>query len=211
MGAPSLSQSATETLSDISVAITFLFGTVFLIAWIVEVNAKSEKWKGRATVLMVLTIVGAAGEMFGTLGEFVLSKHLQTISDARIVKLTASRTLTDAQIGVVIRKLKVFAGQEFNITPYWTNKESLDLCKRIDTALVGAGWKYTPPANGTMLMGGVVGVLVVADSQSDAKVLNAARLLVSSLNEEGISAELTTQHIDPKPSNKLDVEVGTKS
>jgi hypothetical protein len=88
MGAlSSLSKSATLACWWISVISTFGFGTLFLVSWLSEEFAQSEKWKKRRKLLIALAIVGVAGEQIGTIAEFALSQHLQTIEENRIAHL----------------------------------------------------------------------------------------------------------------------------
>jgi hypothetical protein len=88
MGAlSSLSKSATVICSYVFVFATVGFGTLFLLSWIAEEFAKSEKWKKRRTWLLIFAIIGCAGEQTFTVAEFAASQHLQTIDDAEIAKL----------------------------------------------------------------------------------------------------------------------------
>jgi hypothetical protein len=99
----SLSKSATLVFWYISIGSTFAFGTLFLVAWFSEEFAKSEKWKARRNLLIVLAIIGVAGEQIATLAEFVFSEHLQTIDDSEIAGLTArvSGTFTPEQMSLL--------------------------------------------------------------------------------------------------------------
>ncbi len=77
MGAlSSLSKSATVICSYLFVFATVGFGTLFLLSWIAEEFAKSEKWKKRRTWLLIFAIIGCAGEQFFTVAEFKASQHL---------------------------------------------------------------------------------------------------------------------------------------
>jgi hypothetical protein len=98
MGA--LSKSATVVLWYVSVAATFGFGSIFLFGWLSEEFATSEKWRARKKALIIIAIIGVAGEQLATLSEFVFSEHLQTIDDNQIERLekkNAWQHLTEKQ------------------------------------------------------------------------------------------------------------------
>jgi hypothetical protein len=128
----------------------------------------------------------------------------------RLKQRFADRKLTDAQAKKMTDKLRSFAGQEFDVTPYWETKESMGIANRIVDVLVRAGWKYTPPKQSGMMLGGVTGVLVYVHPSAPVSVRNAADALVSILNNQDIVSEIRQQN----PANPLDVKlhlnVGTK-
>src|SRR5271157_3243699 len=99
----SLSKSATLMFWYLSVGSTFAFGTLFLVAWLSEEFAKSEKGKARRNVLIILAIIGVGGEQIATLAEFAFSEHLQTIDDSEIGELTArvGGTFTPEQMSLL--------------------------------------------------------------------------------------------------------------
>src|SRR5258708_39786289 len=80
----SLSKSTALICWYVSVFAVVGFGTLFLLSWLTEEFAQSEKWRRRRTALMILAIVGCAGEQLGTLAEFAFSAHLQTIDEKEI-------------------------------------------------------------------------------------------------------------------------------
>ena len=125
-----------------------------------------------------------------------------------LAKLQAPRSLTDEQATRIIAKLKPFAGQQFKVTAFWDIKESLSCGSNIYHASWG-GVEIFKPVSGTVLLGGVVGVLVYVNPRADGKTKDAANSLASALNIEGISAELRAENADP--NNIININVGTKS
>jgi hypothetical protein len=122
----------------------------------------------------------------------------------------ADRTLTDAQVHAIADKVKLFAGQEFEVTTYWDLKESMAISNRIYDALTLAGWKYLKPERGEALMGGVAGVLVYVHPAAGEQTKKAAAALISALNEESIAAEPRAQNDPANPTNKIHLNIGTK-
>jgi hypothetical protein len=209
----SLSKSATVAFWYISVISTFGFGVLFLFGWLSEEFATSEKWKARRKCLIILAVIGVAGEQVSTIAEFAFSEHLQTISDKEVKNLQsrlADRQLTDAQLSRIARKLKSFAGQEFKITAYWDVKESLKIANRIYAALIGAGWTFIPPKSATFLMAGSVGVLVWTHPGASESTKKAAAALISALNQEDTASEPREQNPANPRSDEIELSVGTK-
>jgi hypothetical protein len=128
----------------------------------------------------------------------------------RLKQRLADRTLTDAQAVAIERKLRAFAGQEFDFTPYWDTKESIAIANRIADLLNGAGWKYIPPTKSGFMLGGVTRVLVHVHPNAPAKVTSAAGALVSALNEQRIVSEIRYGNTADPPDSKLHLYVGTK-
>jgi hypothetical protein len=85
----SLSRSATIVGWDISVVWTLAFGALFLFGWLCEEFAQSERWRAYRRLFLTLAIVGVIGEQLGTVAEFVLSAHLETIDEMSIASLSA--------------------------------------------------------------------------------------------------------------------------
>jgi|SRR5579862_312120 len=83
----SLSKSATLVCWYAAVFAAVGFGTLFLVSWLAEEFAQSDKWKRRRTFLLIMAIIGCAGEQLATVAEFAFSEHLQTISDKDLAKL----------------------------------------------------------------------------------------------------------------------------
>jgi hypothetical protein len=122
----------------------------------------------------------------------------------------ADRTLTDAQIVLIVSKLKIFAGQEFDITPYWDLKESMAITNRIFGALNLAGRKFIPPKQSGFLIGGLAGVFVYVHPAASQETRNSADSLVSALSEQGIASELRLENPANPVENVLHLSVGTK-
>jgi hypothetical protein len=123
----SLSKSATVVFWYISIVSTFSFGVVFLVAWLSEEFAASDKWKARRNLLIVIAIIGVAGEQVATLAEFALSEHLQTIE--------AGRSLSAAQEQAIAKDCAQFSGRVIFITSYSGDTEALRVGLQIKDAL----------------------------------------------------------------------------
>ena len=132
------------------------------------------------------------------------------LARVKIEQRLADRKLTDAQVAVIVDKLKVFADQEFEVTPYWELREPMATANRIADALTLAGWKYIPPKSAEVLLGGVAGVLVYVHPSASERTKKAADSLVSALTKEGIASELRGLNDPKNPTNKLHLNVGTK-
>ena len=128
----------------------------------------------------------------------------------KIEERLADRSLTDAQLTAIADKVKPFSGQEFLITTYWDLKEPLSIANRIYAALNRAGWKYIKHERGSVLLGGMAGVLVYAHPAAEERTKKAAVSLVSALTTEGIASELREQNDPNNPNNRLYLNVGTK-
>jgi hypothetical protein len=118
----SLSSPATTVCWYVAVACTFAFGTLFLVSWLSEEFATSEKWKKRRKLLITLAIVGVAGEQIGTIAEFAFSEHLQTLSNQDILaakqelnRLAPRAWLINEGAKNIDAKLRPFSGQRVAI------------------------------------------------------------------------------------------------
>jgi hypothetical protein len=129
---------------------------------------------------------------------------------ARLTQRMADRTLTDEQLWRIVGKLRAFAGQEFDVTPYWDSKESMSIANRIEPALAAAGWKYAPPERSGFMLGGVMGVLVYVHPAAPDNTKQAANTLVDALNAEGIVAEIRNPSPKDPVDKKLHLNVGSK-
>jgi hypothetical protein len=118
--------------------------------------------------------------------------------------------LTDAQVKSISDAVRPFAGQEFDVTPYWDITESLAIANRIAGALVAGGWKYVAPEKSGFMLGGIPGVQVWTHPTADDKVKRAALSLLMVLNREGIESVAKTQNSANPPDSKLHLIVGSK-
>jgi hypothetical protein len=129
---------------------------------------------------------------------------------AAITAELADRTLTDEQVKSIADKLKFYAGQEYDITPYRDSKESVGIAERIFLALRLAKWKFLP-SKAIGLFGGVVGVQVWRHPDADEQTKAAAAGLVAALLHEGIQAELQVQNSENNPKHSIiSLNVGAK-
>jgi len=129
---------------------------------------------------------------------------------ATLTTRLADRTLTGEQITRIGKKVSAYAGQEFDVTPYWDLKESLSIANRIALALIEGKWKYAPPDNQGFMLGGTAGVQVWLHPDAPDKVKQAATALVSALNAEGIDTEIRQQNPKNPVDSKIHLNVGTK-
>jgi hypothetical protein len=134
----------------------------------------------------------------------VLVEH---VADA---KRFGPRTLDEAQQTRIISLLKPFAGQEYEVVPYWDLKESYGFASSLHEILTRAGWTYVKPETAVFLPGGVEGVQVYVRPEADERARGAAVALVAALTNEGIAAE-PRQIINPEhPTDRVHLNVGTK-
>src|SRR5882762_6778934 len=75
----SLTKSATLEGWYVSLFAGVAFAALFLFSWLSEEFAQSEKWKKRRRLLLILAIIGCAGEQCAAFAEFAFSEHLQTL------------------------------------------------------------------------------------------------------------------------------------
>lgn len=128
----------------------------------------------------------------------------------QVAKILAPWTISDAQLGIMANVLKQYAGQKWEVTPYWEMKQSLDLANRIYAALDRAGWIYLHPQQSTWLMGGITGVLIYSDPQASLRTRAAAAALAKALNDAGIQAETRDKGASAHPDETVTLSVGSK-
>ena len=120
------------------------------------------------------------------------------------------RELSDAQFDALVESLKPFAGQEFDVIAFWDNAESVSIGNRVVSALRKSGWIRIDPGYHAAFLGGLVGIKVTVEQNSDAKTKKAANLLALSLSKQGLATiENEEETINPR-QNKIQIEVGTK-
>jgi hypothetical protein len=135
-------------------------------------------------------------------------------AETRVLELNAKladRTLSDEQIKAIGAKLARYAGQEYDIVPYWDSPESVGIANRIQLALAAvAQWKYKPPGSWEGLMGGLVGIKVSVHPQADEATLAAAKDLTLALQNAGLEAKEELQNPKNPKSNAIGLSVGSK-
>jgi hypothetical protein len=129
---------------------------------------------------------------------------------AKLTQRFADRKLNATQLKAISDKIRPFAGQEYDVTPYWDLKESLAIANEIATGLNMGGWKYIAPKQSGFMMGGIAGVQVYVHPAAEGKIKSAASALVSALNDQGIEAVLKEQNPANPLDTKLHLNVGTK-
>jgi hypothetical protein len=122
----------------------------------------------------------------------------------------AARSLSDDQAENMRRNLRQFPGQSFEVITYWQNKESLGIANRIADTLISAGWQIDQPKSFTTLVGVVTGLYVSVDKAAAQSAKDAERALVEALNRNGIDALEDSEHENPNPTNKININVGIK-
>jgi hypothetical protein len=121
----SLSKSATLIFWWISIISTFCFGTLFLVSWLSEEFATSDKWRKHRKLLITLAIIGVGGEQLSTIAEFGFAEHLQTISDHEVGELNeqerlyGARHFTNDQRHTLISDWQKYAGRTVTIRGLW--------------------------------------------------------------------------------------------
>jgi hypothetical protein len=132
-------------------------------------------------------------------------------------KRLGDRMLTDDQVSAITSALSSFKGQEYGfVTPAAKGREAMNLLRRMQVALQGAGWVNKAPL--AFSASGSKGVTVVARANSDGRTRAAAGRLASVLNASGIGAKLsvetegqrikTPQELSKK--NEIEIRVGPK-
>jgi hypothetical protein len=125
----------------------------------------------------------------------------------RLKQRMADRVCGKTEISAISEKTKSFTGQEFRLTTYPDMAEPRAVAECIYQALVRAKWNLIPWEHGSILIGGIAGVLVHVNPRADARTQDAASALASTLLKVGIAAQLRQ---DGNPDNKVLVDVGTK-
>jgi hypothetical protein len=129
---------------------------------------------------------------------------------AKLTQRFAARNLSETQLKAIAEKIRPFAGQEFDVTPYWDLKESLAIANQIASGLKFGGWNYVAPKQSGFMLGGTAGVQVWVHPTADDTVKNAANALVAALDEQGIESELRLQNPANPADPKLHLNVGAK-
>jgi hypothetical protein len=106
-------------------------------------------------------------------------------------------------------RLEKFAGQTFEIIPYWQDKESLGIANRIADLLIASHWSIDQPKQGTMLVGVQTGVTIAVAKAATERTKAAAKELAEVLNSNGIETAATEED-DPASTDKINMSVGIK-
>jgi hypothetical protein len=154
-----------------------------------------------------------AAEIFLGAMIFAFDGWISRVQRTEIVTLEtrlAARTLSDDQVATIKSQLHRYAGQAFEIIPYWQNRESLDIANRIADTLTGAGWTIDQPKAATMLVGVVTGVTVSTDKDAPSATQQAASALIAALNDHQIEARRDQDSGISPPTGKIYMNVGIK-
>jgi len=129
---------------------------------------------------------------------------------AKITAALAPWQISDAQLERIVVALRGFAGQKWEATAYWQMKSSMDLANRIYAALGKAQWVYVKPERGSVLFGGIEGVLVYSHPEASSQTRAAAAALVKALNAAGIEAVAHDKDAPGHPDELITLNVGSK-
>jgi hypothetical protein len=261
----SLSKDVTSLALNAAEVALLLFG-VLLVLGLVGEYSESARWKRYVKTFELFVILGVAGELVADGAIFLLSSHLQTLSDVEVARLNvdaesanatakkfesqiaeanakaeiarrdaesfrldiakaqgsasnaeaealrlkqkmADRVCGSSEIAGVGKDLKLFSGQEYQLTTYVSMSEPKAVAICIYQALAVAGWKLIPFEHGSVLIGGIEGVLVHFNAKDNAQTLKAASALASVLEKNGIASQIRQ---DASPDNRILIDVGTK-
>lgn len=157
-------------------------------------------------------IWGVIAETVFSLLLFVFDEGISSAQREKIIVLEtrlAARTLSDPQIAGIEKRLGPFAGQTFQIIPYWDDDECLAIANRIADALTASNWKIEQPERYTALIGVVTGIKVYVDDGAPEDTIRAAKELAAALNESDIAAAVKSGPSKP-PTSKIGISVGIK-
>jgi hypothetical protein len=168
----------------------------------------------------VLVVGGVSIEAIFTLllfgfDEGISSNQQSTIQaqNSEIIALEkrlAARILSDEQAAAIAEKVKPFAGQVFQVIPYWKNPESLSFANRIAGILISSGWKLDQPTAFTTLVGVLTGINVEIDAGETEEVKGAATTLFDALSSSDAFATLDDTFKREPPSHRVSISVGIK-
>ena len=122
----------------------------------------------------------------------------------------ADRVITDAAATRIIARIRKYKDREFDVVTYWDDREPLAIANRVADVLIAAGWKLDQPKTWRGLLGGTTGILVYFHPEASPEAKQAAEALVSALNSVGLSAVIREQNDPGHPSEKINLNVGTK-
>ena len=182
-------------------------GVTIGVYWEGEQFEKTKQQRGWRLLIWSLAL-----DTLFTILIFGTDGWISQIQEREIIALEtrlAARTLSDQQATAIKKRLEKFAGQTFQIIPYWQNRESMAIANRIANLLGDAGWKLHNPESFTTLVGVVTGVFVSADKGASEHARRAARDLTSALNDNEIDAT-EEENDNPTPSNEIHMKVGIK-
>jgi hypothetical protein len=172
-------------------------------------KAADTSAKATASASSALSLAAGARKEADSFEKDIVSAKQQA---ARAEEKLADRSLTDQQQKVISDGLNKFPGQEYKVVAYWDSQESLGIANRIHQSLQMAHWTYLPPpSTGVALMGGIVGIQVWHHPDAAETTKEAAKLLVDSLNNEGILAYEKVENPTNNPQhNIINLSVGSK-
>jgi hypothetical protein len=119
------------------------------------------------------------------------------------------REIPDVLFGKLKHELERFNGQEFELTAYQEQHDTVPIALRIDNLLMKAQWQYIPPKG--VMIGSTSGIIVSVGTTANAQTTTAARALVTALNEARLEARFVVENGSYNPVDKVNIEVGLKS
>lgn len=160
-----------------------------------------------------LVIAGVVVESLCTVCLFVFDETVTGAQQSQIIALEkrlSARALSDSQCAAIVQRVRPFAGQVFQVIPYWRNPESLSIANRIADCAINAGWRIEEPKNYTTLIGVITGIDVDLDRNAPAESVLAAKTLVDALNNNSVRAALAMEGNDPAHTALISLSVGIK-
>jgi hypothetical protein len=167
--------------------------------------------------LIIIGLLGEAIVIFAPIGTRRLEKALSLTFTVLIAIGVAAehigdsekagpRHLTSRQKERIIEALRPFVGQQFQMITYPGCEECSSTFVLIYGILTDAGWVREGLPQGVPI-GAMQSVLVNASDRSDDNTKNAAKVLVSSLNNDGIVSNLEK---DASKDDIVDIIIGLK-
>lgn len=131
--------------------------------------------------------------------------------ELEIARIKAPRTLSNAQVARIVRRLKPSRPQQFRVLTYPQDRECVGLAHQLILALQQSGWTLVPYERFVALVGLQTGVSVRTYQGADKPTVDAAAALVAEINRAGIFAELDSDDpVNPRDSVPIHITIGAK-
>jgi hypothetical protein len=121
----------------------------------------------------------------------------------------AARTLPDDERSALSIGLEKYAGTEYELITYKSDKEAADIAGEISLALTGGGWKEVPAPSPGGIYGVIAGTVVYANDKAELQAVSAATALAEQLNKRNIATTVRRSETGELP-NRLIIFVGIK-
>jgi hypothetical protein len=182
-----------------------------VVGWGILWEAPEES-PSRHRIAKWLVIWGILAEMLCSISLFAFDEAIARNQRDKIIALEtrlAPRDLSPSDQRDVTNAASPFSSQEFKITPYSEDPESVHISRQIASALVGANWVPIQVKGPVALLGVIRGVVIYSDDEAPDSTKKAADALADVLNSKNIAATVTPSlnHLTPA---QLNVTVGIK-